>query len=184
MYAFYLTAIILAPIFVFFILLCVLPEKIYHFYENKLVYESNGELCQFYNNKWQHEKLKDQPEVLEKLKKNYAKKERWYAIYLWDDEWKIGLMFIVGLLLFIAILISIVAPTSASLEIARWEEFLPMAETAIANGSNTDNFAITGNIIDYNTWLAEARASLKSFGCWSRYYTNRDLITTLPYLGQ
>lgn len=184
MYAFYLAAIILAPIFVFFILLYVVPERMYHFYENKLVYESDGKPCQFYNREWQHEELKDQPKVLEKLKKNYAKKGRWYAIYLWDDEWKIGLMFIVGALLFIAILISLIAPMAASIEIARWEEFLPMAETAIANGSNTDNFAITGNIIDYNTWLAEARASLKTFGCWSRYYTNRDLITTLPYLGQ
>ena len=184
MYVFYLATIILAPLFVFSILLYVVPEKMYHFYEKKLVYESNGDLCQFYNNKWQLEKLKDQPEVLEKLKKNYAKKERWYAIYMWDDEWKIGLMLIVGFLLFIAVLISIVAPTSASMEVARWEEFLPMAETVIANGSDTDNFAITGNIIDYNTWLAEARASLKTFGCWSRYYTNRDLITALPYLGQ
>ena len=184
MYVFYLATIILAPLFVFFILLYVLPEKIYHFYENKLVYESDGELCRFYNNKRQNEELKDQPKVLKKLKKNYTKKDRWYAIYAWDDEWKIGLMFIVGLLLFIAILISIIAPTSASMEIARWEEFLPMAETAIANGSDMENFAITGNVIDYNTWLAEARASLKAFGCWSRYYTNRELITTLPYLGQ
>ena len=149
-----------------------------------MVYESNGELCQFYNNKWQHEKLKDQPEVLEKLQKNYTKKERWQTIYQWDDDWKVCLTFIAGLLLFIAILVSIIAPLSASIEIATWEEFLPMAETAIANGNDMDNFAITGNIIDYNTWLAEARASLKTFGCWSRYYTNRDLITTLPYLGQ
>lgn len=184
MYVFYLATIILAPLFVFSILLYVVPEKMYHFYDHKLVYELNGELCQFYNHKWQHNLLEGQPEVLEKLKKNYAKKERWYAIYISDDEWKIGLMFVVGLLLFIAVLVSIVAPTSASLEIARWEEFLPMAETTIANGSNTDNFAITGNIIDYNTWLAEARASLKTFGCWSRYYTNRDLLIALPYLGQ
>lgn len=184
MYVFYLATIILAPLFVFFMLLYVLPERLYHFYDNKLKYESGGHLCQFYNDEWQHEELKDQPKVLEKLKKNYAKKKRWHAIYMWDDDWKIVLMFVTGLLLFIAILISLIAPLSASLEIARWEEFLPMAETAIANGSNTDNFAITSNIIDYNTWLAEARASLKSFGCWSRYYTNRDLITTLPYLGQ
>lgn len=184
MYAFYLATIILAPLFVFFILLYVLPEKMYHFYDNKLKYESGGHLCHFLNDEWQLEELKDQPKVLEKLKKNYAKKKRWYTIYMWDDDWKIGLMLIAGFLLVIIILISLIAPLSSSIEIARWEEFLPMAETAIANGGSMDNFGITGNIIEYNTWLAEARASLKTFGCWSRYYTNRDIITTLPYLGQ
>lgn len=184
MYAFYLATIILAPLFVFFILLYVLPDKLSSFYDDKLVYESDGRTHQFYNSERQNEELKDQPKVLKKLKKNYAKKERWHAIYMWDDDWKIGLMFIVGILLFTAILVSLIAPLSSSIEIARWEEFLPMAETAIANGSDMENFAITGNIIEYNTWLAEARASLKTFGCWSRYYTNHDLITTLPYLGQ
>lgn len=96
MYAFYLATIILAPLFVFFILLYVLPNKLTSFYDNKLVYKSDGRPCHFYNDKWQLEELKDQPKVLEKLKKNYAKKKRWHTIYLWDDESKIGLMFIVG----------------------------------------------------------------------------------------
>lgn len=182
MYAFYLAAIILASLFMFSILLYVLPKKLSRFYDNKLKYKLDGRICQFYNSEWQDEELKDKPEILKKLKKNYAKQKCWHTIYLWEDDWKIGLILIAGGLLFIVILISIISPMSASMEIAKWEEFLPMAETAIVNGSDTDNFAITGNIIDYNTWLVEARASLKTFGCWSRYYTNRDIIAALPYL--
>ena len=40
----------------------------------------------------------------------------------------------------------------------------------VTNGDSLENIAISNTIIEKNQWLAEAKASVDSWGVWSHYY--------------
>ena len=45
-----------------------------------------------------------------------------------------------------------------------------MAETIIEDADSMQTIAIADKVIEYNTWLAEARASKTTYKNWSQYY--------------
>ena len=104
-----------------------------------------------------------------KLKKNEKKRRFWYN--LWNIQFAIGMVALVlGFVIFIFGLICIIAPIEARDEMAVWTEFAEMAEETFENAEEYEKYGIAGDVAKYNIWLAEARASKKLYGNWSRYY--------------
>lgn len=67
-------------------------------------------------------------------------------------------------------------------EITEFTHMREMIEQVIANGSDYDNLAISQTKIEFNSWLADAIASLERWGNWSAYYPWADEIYSLSYL--
>jgi hypothetical protein len=107
---------------------------------------------------------------LKQLLKYDKKKSFWYKQW-GDDESLRGIIFtIICIILVIFSLITILVPLCARDEAMYWEEFAPMAQNIIDNADTAQSVAIAGDIIEYNKWLADARASQRAYGCWSSYY--------------
>ena len=82
---------------------------------------------------------------------------------------------------FVMIFPAIVYPIRAKAEIQEHLENKALIEQVIASGNDYDNIAISQKIIDYNAWLAEAKASKKIYGNFSRFYYE-DLESIQPIL--
>jgi hypothetical protein len=60
-------------------------------------------------------------------------------------------------------------------ELVQWEEFTAIAKEVMASSTNEmERAGIVNKILEYNEWLADARASQRLWGNWSSYY-NLDL---------
>ena len=90
----------------------------------------------------------------------------------------IGVVCLVAAIIFFTV--SICVPIEARQEANYWLEFSTMAEDIIENGNEYQTIGIADKIIEYNSWLAEARASQATHGCFSQYY-NIDL-SNLEYI--
>ena len=73
-------------------------------------------------------------------------------------------------ILFVSLLISLASLTDAKQEVAYWEKFAPMAEEVIGEANEYQSIAIADKVIEYNTWLAKAKSSKKTWGNWSQFY--------------
>lgn len=101
----------------------------------------------------------------------YKKYQRWHTI----DNYEIASpIFIIGAVLtsaaFILILCAIFVPMGAAREVAYWSEFAPMVENLISNSDSLQDVGITGKVVEYNSWLAEARSSQEVYKNFSSYY--------------
>ena len=103
------------------------------------------------------------------------------GIFLWSHgywcmdnaiEWGFGIALII--IFFAAFLISIVLaisdPISAKREYLEFIEQKAIIEQVIESGDVYDNISISQSVIEANKWLAKAKASKKSYGCFSKYY--------------
>lgn len=105
----------------------------------------------------------------EKYKKRYKSFCRWRAWSFHEDAFNcVGLMCLVLVVIFL--LVSLIAPAVAVKEAAYWQEFTPMVEGLLTDSSDIQSLGITDEIIEYNSWLAKARASQKQWGNWSHYH--------------
>jgi hypothetical protein len=111
-----------------------------------------------------------------KIFDKYNKNKKLY--YNSDTFIPIGVICLVVVITFFAV--SIFAPIEAQQEANYWLEFSVMAEDIIGNGNEYQTIGIADKIIEYNSWLAEVRASKATLGCFSRYY-NVDL-SNLNYI--
>ena len=144
---------------------------IYDHYEKKRYYtDKNGTKHCFYDSESDVTRLsKNNPAVLAKLQKNEKKRRFWHK--LWDIQFVLGITAVVlGLVIFIFGLICIVAPIEARDEMAVWTEFVEIAEETFDSANELEKIGIAGDVVKYNKWLAEARASKKLYGNWSSYY--------------
>jgi hypothetical protein len=82
--------------------------------------------------------------------------------------------FIGIILLIIALFIAIFAvsvPIGSRQEVAYWENFVEMVETTLDSENNEyETIGIAGKIIEYNSWLTQARTSQEFYGIWSSYF--------------
>jgi hypothetical protein len=82
--------------------------------------------------------------------------------------------FAIGVILlivaFILTLCAIFVPMGAAREVAYWSEFTPMVENVISNSNSLQDVGITGKVVEYNSWLAEARSSQEVYKNFSSYY--------------
>lgn len=75
-----------------------------------------------------------------------------------------------GVLTFASLLIGLINPVIAKTEIRKFNIQKEYVQMAVINGNDLENIAITQTIIETNTWLAEAKARLETFGAFSRFY--------------
>ena len=82
--------------------------------------------------------------------------------------------YIIGWLAIIAtiilIFVAIFIPMEAAREVTYWSEFAPMVENTMLNSDSLQDIGITEKIIEYNSWLAEARSSQEVYKNFSAYY--------------
>jgi hypothetical protein len=96
---------------------------------------------------------------------------------VWDDyDMLRAIIFtILCIAVFIFLMWSICDPISVRTELAKWEEFTAIAEEVMTSSTNEiERAGIVNKMLEYNEWLAKARASQKIWGNWSSYY-NFDL---------
>ena len=109
------------------------------------------------------------PEDLPRVQKAYKRMKFWD--WLEDEE---GAFYVIGGICLIAAVIllfaAIFVPIGAMQEYAYWHQFAPMAEEILASSNQYQTIGIADEIIEYNTWLAKARASQETYGNWSQYY--------------
>lgn len=106
-----------------------------------------------------------------KYLKQYKKYGKLYDCYTSDAGMPCG---IIGLLLIAAtfglILAAIFTLMEAAKEVTYWSEFAPMVENLIEQSSGYQDVGITEKVIEYNSWLAEARSSQEIYKNFSAYY--------------
>lgn len=174
MYGPLLVAIILIPIFLIMLFFAIFPYQMYRYYKKRTYYPDPRGGCEtwFDNMNYEIKRLKEtgQHELLAKLQKNYKKKKFWDKV----DNNRSTFTVIAGIIGFIAvifILLSIINPLCVRAELANWEEFAAIAEETLASTTNDlQEAGVVNKILEYNEWLAEARASQRLYGNWSSYY--------------
>lgn len=173
MYGFFILALIAAPILIFVILWCTFPYRLSGHYQEKLSYTDPGTGMRMDFHNYNHEITAlstRNPELLKQLQKDYKKYKFWRGAWLDYDVLKVALIVICALVLFVSLLVPLVALTDAKQEVAYWEEFAPMAEEVIGEADEYQSIAIADKVIEYNTWLAKAKSSKKTWGNWSQFY--------------
>ena len=76
----------------------------------------------------------------------------------------------IAILTFVFCLVAIFNPVCAKSKYNKFQEQKVIIEQTIENGTDLENIAISKTIIDYNNWLAGAKASKKTYGIFSSYY--------------
>jgi hypothetical protein len=171
--------IILTPLFLVGLFLAIAPYKLYKYHDNCLNYvrPGRGDMDEFYNMKHEIRELKEagRDEELAILQKHYKKSHFWYKV--WSDyECLRDVIFgILCVAVFVFLLMSIINPLCVRAELVEWEEFTAIAEEVMTSSTNEiERAGIINKMLEYNEWLADARASQKLWGIWSSYY-NFDL---------
>lgn len=168
MYGLWILVMIFAPIGLACVIFGSIAIKCYRSCKNKLEYkDSEGYTWTFSDTNFDRKHCP--PEDLQYLQRVYKRKEFWD----WMDDNE-GAFYVIGILClivaFILTIVSICVPLQAIQECAYWQQFAPMAEDILASSDNYQSIGITDKVIEYNTWLARARASQETYGNWSMYY--------------
>ena len=163
--------LITLPIFLVLLFFTIAPYQLYQHYDKKLVYGYDQILGltrekSYCGHKWQKEELT--PVQVEYYDRVLEKKKFWYN--LWKEEAFAPLSFVAGLVLFVFLLFAIFNPILARTELVKWEEFAIIAEETLESASQTEKYTIASKILEYNEWIADARASQRIWGNWSSYY--------------
>ena len=184
MYMPILLTIIFGVLFVPALLLAILPEKMYDKYKQMLEYETpRFGKSTFYNQSFEVRRLEElgRTSELHALQRCYKRKEFWGNLYFNHDVLLPEIATVIGIIFATFLLVSVFAPLDAQDEVNYWKEFVPMAESVIESAEPMQTIAIADKVIEYNTWLAEARASKTTYKNWSQYYftdlTELDYIT-------
>lgn len=180
MYGPLLMLIILTPLFLIALFWAFAPYQLYQYYGHRLKYtrpDMGDYEIEFENMRYEVRELKEagRDEELATLQKHYKKSRFWYKV--WSDyELLRAIVFaIICIAVFMFLMWNIVDPLCVRTELAEWEEFATIAKEVMA--SSTDDIeraGVVNKMLEYNEWLADARASQKLWGNWSSYY-NFDL---------
>lgn len=168
MFGLWILVMIFAPIGLACIVFGSIAIKCYHNCNKKLEYRDSDGYSWTYSGS-NFDKKRCSPEELQHLEQVYKRKQFWD----WFDDNE-GAFYVIGALCLIAAIIltiaAICAPLGAIEECAYWQQFAPMAEDILASSDKYQSIGITDKVIEYNTWLAKARASQETYGNWSQYY--------------
>ncbi len=179
MYGPLLMLIILAPLFLIALFWAIAPYHLYRHYDSKLNYTDpvNGCLTEFSDMRYERRQLEEagQQDLLAKLQKDYKKSHFWYKVWSDYEMLRSIIVVILCIAVFVFLMWSIIDPLHVRTEIAEWEEFAAIAEEVMASSTNEiERAGVVNKMLEYNEWLADARASQKLWGNWSSYY-NFDL---------
>ena len=175
MYGPLIVLIAAVPVLLLAIALLVIPYLLYNYHYEKSVYVAPGPYggfkAHFYNNSDEIQQLKryNQTEEVQRLQKNWKKQHFWKRLY----DIKIVFITIVAitlLVMFIFGLITLLKFISIPMELTRWEEFVIVAEETLQSSNELQSTAVVSQVLQYNEWIANARASQRIYGNWSLYY--------------
>lgn len=98
----------------------------------------------------------------------------------YDDKDTIGwaIAVLAGFASLVLLPCSIFCPLAGEREANYFVAQKEYVELAVENGKDLENIAITHTIIEQNEWLANAKASKATYGCFSKYY-NVDFLDDL-----
>ena len=168
MYGLWILVMIFAPIGLVCVILGSIAYKCYCSCKKQLEYKGSGGYTLTYSDS-SYDRKHCPPEDLQRCQRAYKRKQVWD--WLDDND---GALWIIGALcLIVAIILTtaaICAPLEAVQEYAYWQQFKPMAEDILASSDQYQSIGITDKVIEYNAWLAKARASQEAYGNWSTYY--------------
>jgi hypothetical protein len=168
--------IILTPLFLIALFWAFAPYRLYEYHERRLKYTRPGMddyETTFDNMRYEIRELKEagRDKELTTLQKHYKKSNFWYKVW---SNYELLRSIVFGLLciaVFVFLMWSICDPLSIRTELAEWEEFTAIAEEVMASSTNEiERAGIVNKMLEYNEWLADARASQKLWGNWSSYY--------------
>ena len=171
--------IILIPLLLIGFFWAFAPYQLYKYHDSRLNYVRPGRNYteEFYNMKHEICELKEagRDKELATLQKHYKRSHFWYKV--WSDyETHCAIVFaILCIAVFVFLMWSIVTPLHVRTELAEWEEFTAIAKEVMASSTDEiERAGVVNKMLEYNEWLADARASQKLWGNWSSYY-NFDL---------
>lgn len=179
MYGLWILVIIFAIIAIALIILGCSVVKFRDKYNKSLTYVEFGRPESYRG--YDYQKKRIPAEELPTYEANLKKYEFWNNIYCGDiNELLCGLGILFAVVAVILIFVAIFVPVGAAREVAYWSEFAPMVENTILGSDSLQDIGITEKIIEYNSWLAEARSSQEIYKNFSNYY-GIDL-STLEYI--
>ena len=109
------------------------------------------------------------------LQKHHKRSRFWYKVWSDYDLLRFITFILLCVAVFVFLMWSICDPFYVRTELAEWEEFTAIAKEVMASSNNEiERAGIVNKMLEYNEWLADARASKKLWGNWSSYY-NFDL---------
>ena len=176
MYGPLLTLIILIPLFFIGLFWAIAPYHLYKYHRHNTKYTRPGMddyESEFDDMKYEIRELKEagRDEELATLQKHYKKSKFWYKV--WSDyDMLRGVIFVILCnAVFVFLMWNICDPLCVRTEIAEWEEFTAIAAEVMTSSTNEiERAGIVNKMLEYNEWLADARASQKLWGNWSSYY--------------
>ena len=158
----YITFGCLALVVIGLVIGFVLKSK-YKYYNKLYIAHSQaaGNECNKGNTDW--EKYRE----LDRIADQYCDLRNTY-----DESEYIGwtIVILAGIASFVFLLCSIFVPLTGKREANYFMAQKEYVELAVENGKDLENIAITQTIIDQNRWLANAKASKATYGCFSKYY--------------
>ena len=176
MYGPLLMLIILIPLFPIGLFWVIAPYQLYQYHERRTKYIRTvmGDYeTEFENMKYEIRELKEEgrDEELATLQKHYKKSSFWRKVWSDYEILREVVFAILCIAVFIFLIWNICEPLSVRIELAHWEEFTVIAEKVVASSTNEiERAGVVSKILEYNKWLADARASQKLWGNWSSYY--------------
>ena len=172
--------IILIPLFFIGLFWAFAPYQLYKYHDNRLKYNRpgmDGYETEFDNMRYEVRELKEagRDEELATLQKHYKRSRFWYKAWSDYELLRDVIFVILCIAVIIFLLVSIITPLHVCTELAEWEEFTIIAKEVMASSTNEiERAGIVNKMLEYNEWLANARASQKLWDNWSSYY-NFDL---------
>ena len=176
MYGPLLMFIICLPLLAIAIFFSVAPYRLYRKYDKQCYYYDprpyHQETERFHNSNYELNILREtgQKDKIPALQKAYKKQRFWYAFWSKTEILSGVLVAILAIAVVVFGCWSWITPISVAHNIAYWEEFAPMAQKIFNSANNYERVAIADKIVEYNTWIAEAKASQNFWGNWSPYY--------------
>jgi hypothetical protein len=169
MYGPLIALFITIPIFLIALFFAIVPFKMYRHYDGKCIYFDAYGYPRDYDAYPRDVAQIESKEELDRLNALYKKKKFWH--FLWEGGCFFGTIAILsGIVLFVFLMLSILNPIIARTEIIEWNEFATIAEATLDSASETDRYAVVSKILEYNEWVAKARADQIFWGNWSQYY--------------
>ena len=139
------------------LIMLVVSSKLKKYFVNK--YEE-------YRNKWLYAHGKKEREYEDKK----AKYSRKYDVSEGVYTACFITVAVAGFVSFVLLLVGIFAPVGAKKEIETFKYQKEFIEETVENGNDFENITISQTIIEQNKWLANAKAGLNTYGCFSRYW--------------
>ena len=132
------------------------------------LHDKNYAFYREYNHRYWYNMKTDERNEVELKKDKYKKKSDRYNT---ANEVFAATLIISCIVLIILVLVSIFVPIGAKREVRAFEYNKEYIEFSLATvQDDSDYLTITGDIFEYNKWLADVKSRVATYGIFSAYY--------------